>query len=99
MKFLQSFFEHGKLHNIYFFTMFTKEQMDALAGDPVLFKAFTADGSGVHLGGRLNSDTTMKFNYLKTGIQWAETKPNVAYVSTYYHMLQRTDKIAIPKLR
>lgn len=99
LKFLQSFFEHGKLHNIYFFTMFTKEQMDALAGDPVLFKAFTADGSGVHLGGRLNSDATMKFNYLKTGIQWAETKPNVAYVSTYYHMLQRTDKIVIPKLR
>lgn len=99
LKFLQSFFEHGKLHNIYFFCMFTKDQMDKLGGDPVLFKAFTADGSGVHLGGRLNSDIVMKFNYLKTRIQTEETKSNVAYVSTYYHVLQGTDKVLIPKMR
>lgn len=78
--FLYKVVSKGRLHNLYFY--FTLNQDVRMYDD--LFKVFTCDKKGVHLGGEFFDERILSFNEIPYRMQKKITKKGVGYVKLPY---------------
>lgn len=89
--------EKGALHNLYWFVCINQDKLATAAGHPI-FKHLTADRKGFHLGGNLQSQRLLSFDYIPYTEQSKNMKQGQAMLSQENDE-RETTKVIIPLVK
>ena len=73
--------DRGSLHNVYWFACLNQDHCGAIAGD-ALYETYVRDHRGIHLGGAMDAQRLMNFDFIRYSDQSQTRKPGHAVIPT-----------------
>ena len=95
--FVETIFEKGALHNIFFAGILPAEKKSAVQSYPA-FQSFVRDKTGIHFGGNVAKAGILNFSYLRYAEQNKPQKPGIGMLPDTGEV-RKADKILVPLAR
>lgn len=93
---LVNLLDRGSLHNVYWFACLNQDHCGAIAGD-ALYETYVRDRRGIHLGGAMDAQRLMNFDFIRYSDQSQTRKPGHAVIPTNDN--ESTRYVTLPLVR